>query len=77
MAGTIKATTGRKFSPPTNLRDDVIDIESIITTYIIAVTATASEILGKDRHRKKPWVTRDLFDLCDKRRDLEKRRYEE
>ena len=77
MAGTIQATTGGKFSPPINLRDNVIGIESIITTYIIAVTATASEILGKDRHRKKPWMTRDIFDLCDERRDLEKKRYEE
>ena len=24
-----------------------------------------------------PWVTRDVLDLCDERRDLKKRRYEE
>ena len=26
--------------------------------------------------RKKPWVTADILDLCDKRRDLKKRRFE-
>ena len=45
-------------------------------TYNIAVTDAASEILGKERRRIKPWVTRDVLDLCDVRRDLKKRRYE-
>ena len=31
-----------------------------------------SEILGKERCRKNPWVTRDLLDLCDERRNLKK-----
>ena len=33
-------------------------------------------VLGKERHRKKPWVTKDVLDLCDERRDLKKKRYE-
>ena len=49
----------------------------MITTYNTAVTDTASEILGKECHRKKPWVTRDVLNLCDERRDLKKRRYDE
>ena len=40
-----------------------------------AVTDAASEILGKERRRKKPWVTRDVLDLCDKWKDLKKKRY--
>ena len=47
-----------------------------ITTYNTAVTDAASEILGKERRRKKPWVTKDVLDLCDERRDLKKKRYE-
>ena len=35
-----------------------------------------SEILAKVRRRKKPWVTKDVLDLCDERRDLKKKRYE-
>ena len=48
----------------------------MITTYNTAVTDATSEILGKERHRKKPWVTKDVFDLCDDRRDLKKKGYE-
>ena len=35
-----------------------IDIDTMITTYNTAVTNAVSEILGKERHRKKPWVTK-------------------
>ena len=47
-----------------------MDIDTMITTYNTAVTDAASEILGKERRRKKPWVTKDVLDLCDERRDL-------
>ena len=40
------------------------------------MTDAASEILGKERRRKKPWVTKDVLDLSDERRDLKKKRYE-
>ena len=26
--------------------------------------------------QEKPWVTKDVLDLCDERRDLKKKRYE-
>ena len=41
-----------------------------------AVTETASEILGKHRQKKKPWITAEILDLCDKRRELRKKRFE-
>ena len=28
------------------------------------------------RRRKKPWITKDVLDLCDETRDLKKKRYE-
>ena len=40
-----------------------------VTTYSIAVTDAASEILGKERRRKKPCVTKDGLNFCDERRD--------
>ena len=46
------------------------------TTFNTAVTETASEILGKHRQQKKPWVTAEILDLCDKRRELRKKRFE-
>ena len=33
---------------------------------------TATEILGKDRKKNKPWVTDDILDLCDLRRTFKK-----
>ena len=53
-----------------------MDINTMNTTYNTAVTDAASEILGKERRRKKPRVTRDVLDLCDDRRSLKKKRYE-
>ena len=49
-----------------------LDIDIMITTYNTAVTDAASEILGKECCRKKPWVTKDVLDFCDVRRDLKK-----
>ena len=71
VACTFQATTGGKFAPLIGLSD-----EDMITTYKTAVTDAASEILGKERRRKKPWVTKDVLDLCNARRDLKKKRYE-
>ena len=53
-----------------------MSINTMIITYKTAVTDALSEIqiLGKEYRRKKPWVTRDVLDLCDERRDLKKKR---
>ena len=48
-------------------------MDTMITIYNTAVTDAACEILGKERCRKKPWVTTDVLDLCDERRDFKKR----
>ena len=40
------------------------------------MTETASEILGKHRQKKKPWITAEILDLCDKRREMRKKRFE-
>ena len=55
-----------------------MDMYTRITTYNTAIQIqynAASEILGKERRRKKPRVTKDALDLCDERRDLKKKRY--
>ena len=38
------------------------------------MSETASEILGKPRQKKEPWVTAEILDLWDKRRELRKNR---
>ena len=48
----------------------------IHNTFNTAVTETANEILGKHRQKKKTWITTEILDLCDKRRELRKKRFE-
>ena len=76
VACTFQATIGGKFAPLIGLIDEDMDIDTMITTYNTAVTDAASEILGKVRRWEKPWVTKDVLDLCDERRDLKKKQYE-
>ena len=73
---TFQAIIGGKFAPLTIMNNKDTDLNSLITTFNIAVTETASEILGKHRQKKKPWVTAEILDLCDKRRGLRKKRFE-
>ena len=56
-----------------------IDTDSMITSFNTSVTETASEVLGKHRQKKKggkKGVTAEILDLCDKRRELRKKRFE-
>ena len=76
VSETIQAIIGGKFTPLTIIINEDTDLDSIITTFNTAVTETASEILGKHRQKIKLWVTAEIFDLCHKRRELRKKRYE-
>ena len=67
---------GGGFAPLTIMSNEDTDIDSMITTFNTAVTETASEILGKDCQKKKPLFTADILDLCNKRRELRKKRFE-
>ena len=68
---------GGRFAPLTILSNEDTDIDSMITTFNTAVTETASEILGKHRQKKKKnSITAEIFDLCDKRRELRKKIFE-
>ena len=73
---TFQAMIGGRFAPLTIMSNDDTDKDSMITTFNTAVTETASEILGKHRQKKKPWITAEILDLCDKRRELRKHRLE-
>ena len=67
---------GGKFAPLTIMNSEDTDMDSMVTTFNTAVTETASEILGKHRQKKKPCVTAEILDLCDRRRELRKKRFE-
>ena len=68
---------GGTFARFTIMSNDDTDIDSMVTTFNTAVTETASEILGKHRQKKKKtWITAEILDLCDKRRELREKRFE-
>ena len=73
VACTFQATIGGNFAPLIGLSDEDMDIDTMITTYNTAVQPV--RYLGRNV-AKKPWVTKYVLDLCDKRRDLKKKRYE-
>ena len=67
---------GGRFAPFTILSNKDTDIDSMDTTFNTALTETASEILGKYHQKKNTWITAEILDLCDKRRELRKKRFE-
>ena len=73
---TFQAMIDGKFAPLTIMSNKDTDIDSMITTFNTVVTETACEILGKHRQKKKSLVTAEILDLCNKRRELKKKRFE-
>ena len=63
--------TGGRFAPLTIMSNEDTDIDSMITTSNTAVTETANFII-----RRKTRVTAEILDLCDKRRELRKNKFE-
>ena len=72
IAEVFQAMIGGKFAALSILDSDM-DLDTLTDTFNAAVTDTAIEILGKHCPIKKPWVTAEILDLCDKRRELKKK----
>ena len=75
MMSAFQATGGR-FAPLATLVGGDADLDSMVTHFNKAVTDTAAELLGKQHRKRKPWITPEILDLCDHRRDLKKKRGE-
>ena len=78
---TFQAMIDGKFAPFNIMNNEDTDMDSMVTTFNTAVTETASEILGKEilgkhRQKKPPCVNAEILDLCDKKRELRKKRFE-
>ena len=73
---TLQAIIGGRFAPLTIMSNEDTNIDSMITTFNTAVTETASEIFGKHRQKKKPFIIAEIRDLCDKKREPRKTKSE-
>ena len=68
-----QATINKKFAPLLTRAADKLDVNDMTNIFNSAMTDAATELLGKRRPIKKPWVTHALLDLCDRRRDMKKK----
>ena len=57
VMSAFQATIGGRFAPLAMLVDEDVDLDSMVTHFSKAVTDTAAELLGKQRRKRKPWVT--------------------
>ena len=73
VMSAFQATIGGRFATLATLVDEDADLDSMVIHFNKAVTDTAAELLGKQRRKRKPWVTPEILDLCDHRRDLKKK----
>lgn len=69
VAEIFQATIGRKFAA-LSLLDPDMDLDTLTNSFNKSVIDSTKEVLGKHRRVKKPWVTGEILDLCDKRREL-------
>ena len=72
MRSAFHVTIGGGFAHFATLVNEDADQDSMVTHFNKAVTYTVAELLGKQRRKRKPWVTPEILDLCDQRRDLKK-----
>ena len=56
---------GGKFTPLTLLNADDTEVDTLVNSFNKVLTESASEVLGKRRTVKRPWVTASILDLCD------------
>ena len=76
VANCVQATIGGIFAALVTLVEEDADLDSMVSFLIHfnkAVTDTAAELLGKQRGKRKPWVTPEILNLCDRGRDLKKK----
>ena len=74
VMSAFQATIGSGFAPLATLIDEDADLDSMVTHFNKAVTNTAAELLGKQRRKRKPWVTPEILDLYYQRGDEDKER---
>ena len=73
VMSAFQATISGRFAPLSTLVVEDADLDSMVTHFNKAVTDTAAELLDKQRRKRKPWVTPEIHDLCDQRRDLKRK----
>ena len=66
MKSEFQVRTGEKFAPLLLLENAHV----VENAFAQEITEAAEQEIGIERKMKKPWVTEDILDLCDKRRAM-------
>ena len=69
VAQTFQAQLGGRFAALSIIGTD---INELTASFNEVIKTTAAEVLGKKRKKKQPWITNDILDLCDRRREQKK-----
>ena len=50
------------------------DMDQTMETFKSAVLEAANQVIDKHQMKKKPWVTTEILDMCDQRRELKRKK---
>ncbi|XP_068213304.1 uncharacterized protein [Palaemon carinicauda] len=71
IAVSFKATVGGKFAPLLTLEEDH-SMETMTAQFNKVMIESANETLGNVCRKTQRWITDEIMDMCDKRRELKK-----
>ena len=66
VMSTFQAVIGGRFALLATIVEEDADLDSMVIHFIKAVTDTATELLGKQHRKRKPWVSPEILDLVTK-----------
>ena len=69
-----RAVIGGKFAPLSVLDNQDTKVDTLINSFNTAMTETVSDVFGKHRPTKKPWVTDGILMLWDNCRELKQKK---
>ena len=72
---SFKVKIGGKFAPLMELTD--LSIQDLTDQFTEGMNEVALEVLGKEKKMKQPWITAELMEKCDVRRQLKAARFKD
>jgi len=70
---TFKIQIGGKFA----LLLEMTEIQEVSDLFTEGMNEVALEVLGKERKKKQPWMTNEILDRCDERRQLKAAKFKD
>ena len=65
-----------KFAPLMLIQAEEQQPQALCDKFTTGITETAKSILGKRRKTRRPWITKEVLESCDRRRELRRKKNE-